>query len=423
MKNSNTTIRAEGLGKMYRLGQDIPPATNLSGKIKNSIASPFQWLSAQMREPTEDEVLWALKDVSFEIKRGEVVGFIGHNGAGKSTLLKLLSRITEPTEGYADIQGRIAALLEVGTGMHLELTGRENIYMNGTVLGMKKKEIDNKFDEIAHFSDISRFLDTPVKRYSSGMRVRLGFAIAAHLEPEILVIDEVLAVGDAAFQAKCLGKMHDVANEGRTILFVSHQMDMIRALCDRCILLNEGKVLTSGKPESVIDYYINSVKNQTNSVSFELEEDKSLSIQIVSGRIFGKNDEIKDRFDVFEPITIEIEYVVHQHKDGSMVNFELKRNNTTLFFSFDTDKEAVKLENRENGKYFSRIKLPSPLLKPGHYTVTPGTGIANSQKIQHLEDIIRFDVELLSQPSSFVSYAKKRPGMIAVPLYWDTHKV
>lgn len=421
MNNSDTAIRVEGLGKMYRIGREASHAATLQGKIKDSILSPFQWLSGQIREPTEKEVLWALKDLSFEIKQGEVVGFIGHNGAGKSTLLKLLSRITEPTTGYADIHGRIAALLEVGTGMHPELTGRENIYMNGTVLGMKKNEIDAKFEEIVEFSDISRFLDTPVKRYSSGMRVRLGFSIAAHLEPEILVIDEVLSVGDAAFQAKCLGKMHDVASVGRTVLFVSHQMDMIRALCDRCMLMSQGRILLDGKAEDVIDSYNGLFTNQNNSPSFEIDEDNTLPIQILSGRVMGEKNKTKDKFDVFESITIEFMYVVHKFKEGLMVNFELKRNHSTLFFSFDTDKELKNLKFRDLGKYVSRVTLPCPLLKPGHYTVTPGTGIANSKKIQHLEDIIGFDVELISQSSSLASYAEKRPGMIAVPLYWYTN--
>lgn len=418
--SNNIAIHAEDLGKMYRLGREISYANTMSGRIKNTIASPFQWLSEQMREPAEDETLWALKDVSFEIMRGEVVGFIGHNGAGKSTLLKLLSRITEPTTGFAEIHGRIAALLEVGTGMHPELTGRENIYMNGTVLGMKKREIDTKFDEIVEFSGISKFIDTPVKRYSSGMRVRLGFAIAAHLEPEILVIDEVLAVGDIGFQSKCLGKMKDVASGGRTILFVSHQMDMIRALCDRCILLSEGNVLIDGKPEEVINNYNSLFTNQNNSTSFELDEDKSLAIQIISGRIIGENNLVRDKFDVFEPIAIEFDYIVRKQQDGLMVNFELKRNNSTLFFSFDTDENPKIPKEKVKGMYTSRVELPCPLLKPGHYSITPGTGIANSKKIQHLEDFLRFDVELLSQPSSLVSYAEKRPGMIAVPLKWHT---
>ncbi len=254
---SNIAIQARNLSKLYRIGVQKKPARTALGRISRIIASPFDWLTSQIRGITEEETLWAIKDVSFEVKWGEVVGIIGSNGAGKSTLLKILSRITEPTSGEADIYGRLAALLEVGTGMHPELTGRENIYLNGCILGMKKAEIDKKFDEIVAFSGIERFIDTQVKRYSSGMRVRLGFAIAAHLEPEILVVDEVLAVGDAAFQKRCLGKMKDVAGEGRTVLFVSHNMGAVKSLCNRGILINRGRLENEGSVEDIINEYLN----------------------------------------------------------------------------------------------------------------------------------------------------------------------
>ncbi len=265
MQDKDIAIRVDGLSKRYRIGQNLPQPKYLGERIKNALTSPFQWLLEQSREPREDEVFWALKGISFEIARGEVVGFIGHNGAGKSTLLKILSRITEPTAGYAEINGRLAALLEVGTGMHPELTGRENIYMNGTILGMKKREIDAKFDEIVDFSGVSKFLDTPVKHYSSGMRVRLGFAIAAYLEPEILVVDEVLAVGDAAFQEKCLDKMQDVASGGRTVLFVSHNMAAVENLCTKAFLLNKGSLLYEGAPSLVINRYLENLQKIRNS--------------------------------------------------------------------------------------------------------------------------------------------------------------
>ncbi len=420
MNESEIAIRVEGLGKMYRLGRELPKADSIFEQISNTIVSPFQWLREQIREPADDEVLWALRDVSFEVGRGEVVGFIGHNGAGKSTLLKLLSRITEPTTGHAEIHGRIAALLEVGTGMHPELTGRENIYMNGTVLGMRKLEIDTKFDEIVEFSGVARFLDTPVKRYSTGMRLRLGFAVAAHLEPEIIVIDEVLAVGDAAFQKKCIGKMSDIANEGRTVLFVSHQMDMIRALCERCILLAEGQVQLNGPTDAVIDAYYDSLEASGNASEFAVDEDKTLPIQIIKGRVINSDGNSCERFDVFDRITFEFEFAVNEPREGLMVNFEVKRNNSTLFFSFDSDVDADVVMRREVGHYKSHVEIPCPLLKPGHYSITPGTGIANSSKIQHLENALRFDVALLAQSSSLVSYAEKRPGLIAVPIKWKT---
>ncbi|WP_305046455.1 ABC transporter ATP-binding protein [Geoalkalibacter sp.] len=259
---SDIAIKVENLHKLYRLG--------LKDETKDTLAATlFSWLKApqknfkQLRSlghfdlnSNDPDVLHALNDVSFEVKHGEVLGIIGRNGAGKSTLLKVLSRITEPTAGRVTINGRVASLLEVGTGFHPELSGRENIYMNGTILGMTKKEIDRKFDEIVDFSGVEKFLDTPIKRYSSGMKVRLAFSVAAHLEPEILIIDEVLAVGDAAFQKKCLGKMQDVASHGRTVLFVSHQMEAVLGLCNRCILLAEGQIVASGAPNCVVDKYL-----------------------------------------------------------------------------------------------------------------------------------------------------------------------
>jgi lipopolysaccharide transport system ATP-binding protein len=253
---SDIAIRVENLGKMYRIGvADAQPRTAWQA-VKNLVSAPFGYLQRMSRPPTVAETLWSLRDVSFEVRRGEVLGVIGRNGAGKSTLLKILARITEPTEGRAEIHGRVGSLLEVGTGFHPELTGRENIYLNGAILGMKRAEIDRRFDEIVAFAEIERFLDTPVKRYSSGMYVRLAFGVAAHLEPEILLVDEVLAVGDAAFQEKCLGKMSDVAREGRTILFVSHNMAAVQSLTSRTILLQTGAVAFAGTPIEAIQEYV-----------------------------------------------------------------------------------------------------------------------------------------------------------------------
>jgi lipopolysaccharide transport system ATP-binding protein len=246
---ANTALRVEGLSKRYRLGGLQPYQT-----LRDSVVD----LLRGRREQKKKADFWALSDVSFELKEGEVLGIVGRNGAGKSTLLKLLSRITSPDTGSIEIHGRMGSLLEVGTGFHPELTGRENIFMNGTLLGMRRKEIERKFDEIVEFSGVEEFLDTPVKRYSSGMRVRLGFAVAAHLEPEILVVDEVLAVGDAEFQRKCLGRMNQVASEGRTVLYVSHQMDSILGLCNRAIWLDKGTLRLDGSPSSVVKEYLGS---------------------------------------------------------------------------------------------------------------------------------------------------------------------
>lgn len=257
---SEIAIRVEGLGKQYRIGQRERYKA-LRDTLTDALYSPFRRLASLGRRSgdqlrLDEEYVWALKELSFEIKSGEVVGVIGRNGAGKSTLLKILSRITEPTEGFARIHGRVGSLLEVGTGFHPELTGRENIYLNGAILGMRRREIERKFDEIVSFAEVEKFIDTPVKHYSSGMYLRLAFAVAAHLEPEILLVDEVLAVGDAAFQKKCLGKMGDVAKEGRTVLFVSHNLGALANLCPRAILLVDGKNYKDGLSGEVIAEYI-----------------------------------------------------------------------------------------------------------------------------------------------------------------------
>lgn len=252
---SEKIIRVENISKRYRIG--LPPA-QVEGKkaLLRKLTNTFGYLASTLREATEEEILWALRDISFDVNRGEVVGLVGRNGAGKSTLLKVLSRITEPTEGRAYIKGRVGSLLEVGTGFHPELTGRENVYLNGSVLGMRRAEIDEKFEEIAEFSGVAKFLDTQVKRYSSGMRVRLAFSVAAHLQPEVLLIDEVLAVGDAAFQKKCLGKMGDISAQGRTILFVSHNMVAVQNLCNRAIWLQNGEIYEQGDSHDVVMNYL-----------------------------------------------------------------------------------------------------------------------------------------------------------------------
>jgi lipopolysaccharide transport system ATP-binding protein len=262
---SDIAINVEGLGKTFQIGGMQKSYYRLTDQLVDMVAAPFRRAGNLMRGKAGgaadlDETIWALKEVSFQIKAGEVVGIIGRNGAGKSTLLKILSGITDPTDGYADIYGRVGSLLEVGTGFHPELTGRENIYLNGAILGMKKAEIEGKLDEIVAFAEIDKFLDTPVKHYSSGMYVRLAFSVAAHLEPEILLVDEVLAVGDMAFQRKCLGKMDDVAQEGRTVLFVSHNMGLLQQLCERGIFLEHGTVHTDGTITEAVDAYLQTLE-------------------------------------------------------------------------------------------------------------------------------------------------------------------
>jgi lipopolysaccharide transport system ATP-binding protein len=272
---TDVAIRCEGLAKQYRIGEQESYKA-LRDVITDAFASPFRRLRSALRHSSngsagsEKPNIWALKDVSFEIKRGEVVGIIGRNGAGKSTLLKILSRITEPTHGHADIWGRVGSLLEVGTGFHPELTGRDNIFLNGAILGMKKSEIARKFDEIVAFAELEKFIDTPVKRYSSGMYMRLAFAVAAHMQTEILLVDEVLAVGDAAFQKKCLGKMDDISKTGRTVIFVSHNMGAVRTLCNTGVLLRSGKLIGFGAIETLIATYMDDCLQWTNSHTVRL---------------------------------------------------------------------------------------------------------------------------------------------------------
>jgi lipopolysaccharide transport system ATP-binding protein len=289
---SDIALRVNGLGKVYRIGALRKAHDTLRDAVAASLRMPYLRFRKFLRgEPptasTED--LWALKDVSFDIRHGEAVAIIGQNGAGKSTLLKILSRITDPTTGFADIYGRVGSLLEVGTGFHPELTGRENIYLNGNILGMRKAEVNRKFDDIVAFAELEKFVDTPVKHYSSGMYVRLAFAVAAHMEPDILLVDEVLAVGDTAFQKKCLGKMNDVTEQGRTVLFLSHNMATIANLCPRSILLKEGSIVQSGPTGDIIDSYLKSISALANT-SLAARKDRH-----GSGQILVKGIELYDR--------------------------------------------------------------------------------------------------------------------------------
>ena len=316
----DAVIKVQGLGKKYkiRLGGQKPSRTLREAlpKALRSLLHPFKSAGAG------SEDFWALKDVSFEVKRGECVGIIGRNGAGKSTLLKILSRITEPTTGRIELHGRVGSLLEVGTGFHAELTGRENIYLNGTILGMKKKEIDRRFDEIVAFSEIEKFLDTPVKRYSSGMYVRLAFAVAAHLEPEILIVDEVLAVGDVAFQKKCLGKMGDVAKGGRTVLFVSHNMAAVQQLCARGIVLANGQLIFSGTANDAVDQYIDMTDRrmeygEDGFVDLEKSRDKLYQAKVFKRiRMLDENNIPRQTFPMLSAIKIEVDLENNENYPG-----------------------------------------------------------------------------------------------------------
>lgn len=329
---SDIALRVENIGKLYRIGERENYKT-LRDIITNTIYAPFRWSnnnsSSKSRNSQSENLIWALKDISFEVKKGEVIGIIGRNGAGKSTLLKILSRITEPTEGYAEIHGRVGSLLEVGTGFHPELTGRENIYLNGAILGMSKAEINRKFDEIIAFAEIEKFVDTPVKHYSSGMYMRLAFAVAAHMEMEILVIDEVLAVGDIAFQKKCLGKMEDVAKKGRTVLFVSHNMAAVKKLCTKGILLESGGIVKNGSTDDIVNSYLN------NNIS--VQEFKPIRINPLGLEIkkIILNEDIEGVVLPFKPLSITIDIVSEKDITGIGLQVMITKDNIDgiLFYS------------------------------------------------------------------------------------------
>jgi len=376
-----TVIKVENLGKKYILThQRKEPYTALrdviTEKVKAAVRKSGAMLSPKTSNLTVDtthEEFWALKDVSFEIKQGDRVGIIGRNGAGKSTLLKILSRITEPTSGRVSIKGRVASLLEVGTGFHPELTGRENIYLNGAILGMTKKEIDRKFDEIVDFAEIEKFLDTPVKRYSSGMYVRLAFAVAAHLEPEILIVDEVLAVGDAQFQKKCLGKMEEVANQGRTVLFVSHNLTAIRVLCSRALLLRQGNLLDDNSPNEVVSKYMEGI--QENSYFREWPDERlaphngSATLRKIT--ICDNGGQQINNISSDTPFNIEIDYKVNTNKASVGLNLIFYDNeNNCILASINNHEPNWYGKPMKTGKYTSVCKIPKNLFNNGNYSLS-----------------------------------------------------
>jgi len=379
---ADSIISAENLGKRYKLRHLArKPSTSLREAISyrvNRLAARLK--SGSGRPPAASETaeeFWALQGVNFEIARGDVVGIIGRNGAGKSTLLKILSRITEPTEGRIRLRGRVASLLEVGTGFHPELTGRENIFLNGAILGMTKPEISSKFDEIVAFSEVEKFLDTPVKHYSSGMYVRLAFAVAAHLEPEILIVDEVLAVGDTEFQKKCLGKMKDVAGDGRTVLFVSHNLTAVSALCDRAILLKAGRVIQDGNAAEVIDGYLKST-GQMSVVQWQGAEGDDYA-QVLDASVCGGG---QGTLTTDQPITLELGLHVQQPIHGLVVGWEIwSQREQLLAYSAAYDTHSPPGQITQPGHYRLQMEIPADTLGAGGYKCCLDIGINNVRRI------------------------------------------
>ncbi len=361
-------VTVQGLHKRYRLGATHTQETSLAGVLSRGMRSILR----RSRVPkSPDEAIWALRDVSFEVKKGEVFGIVGINGSGKSTLLKILSRVTEPTKGRAIIHGRFCGLLEVGTGFHPELTGRDNVYMSGAILGMKRQEIARKFDEIVAFAEVEQFIDTPVKHYSSGMYVRLGFSVLAHMDPDILIVDEVLAVGDVRFQKKCMGKMEDVGQHGRTVLLVSHDMPAITRLCKRAILLNKGEVVQEGSAHEVVHQYLHAGHlkpcvewpDLAGAPGNEVVRMQAVRVQTESGVIL-------DRFDIRRPIEIELEFEVLKsgHVFVPAVTFQ-NEEDAVIFIVHDRDAQWQR-KPRPDGFYCSTVRVPANLLSEGVITVS-----------------------------------------------------
>ncbi len=373
-------IEAIGLSKRYRIGQ----MQAAYGTLRDSLARSAQRIAHREREPDAErqEEIWALRDVSFQVREGEVLGVIGRNGAGKSTLLKVLTRITTPTSGRAVIRGRVGSLLEVGTGFNPELTGRENIFLNGSILGMKRREIQRKLPEIVEFSGIPTFIDTPVKRYSSGMYVRLAFSVAAHLEPEILLVDEVLAVGDAEFQQRCLGRLEDLSGTGRTVLFVSHNMQALNQLCDRAIWLEGGTVLQDGDPSQVISSYLHSALGSGSHISWPDDESAPGDdlARLLAVRAVDDDGNIVDAHDARRPVWIEIVYRVLQ--PGPPVFGKIKLydgQGNVAFNAMDVGTHAD--EQSEPGRYIATVRIPGNFLNEGRVSVEAGVYTLRSPKL------------------------------------------
>jgi lipopolysaccharide transport system ATP-binding protein len=427
-----TAISVKNLGKQYKIGaaQQKFQYNMFRDVIMDTLMTPvrvFRALRGQsMRGAMTTSMIWALNDVSFDLEEGKVLGIVGRNGAGKSTLLKILSRVTEPTVGTVSVRGRVGSLLEVGTGFHPELTGRENIYMNGAILGMKSAEIDRKFDEIVDFSEVGQFIDTPVKRYSSGMYLRLAFAVAAHLEPEILVVDEVLAVGDAEFQRKCLGKMGDVAQQGRTVLFVSHNMSAILRLTQEAIVLKKGQLIKRAPTAEAVDYYLSSGQAESGERIWEADDVPvaSAPFKPISLRIKDRTGKVVDTVRSTEPLTVEWEYQIDAPITGLRLGLYLNTmRGEYVFTTFDTDdaKQYEQFGARQAGRYVSRCEIPADFFNEGRYYFGVNASSFAVRRYFMDENALSFNVDISGAPGT--QWPEMRQGPIRPRLDWKIEKV
>ncbi|MFH0846042.1 MAG: ABC transporter ATP-binding protein [Patescibacteria group bacterium] len=414
-------IIVKNISKKYNITHERGSYVAMRDVLTNIAKKPFSFLKKKAEQITgrnTNEEFWALKDIDFEIQAGEAVGIIGANGAGKSTLLKILTGITPPTTGEIRMHGKVASLLEVGTGFHSELTGRENIFLNGAILGMTKKEIAEKFDAIVEFSGVGKFIDTPVKRYSSGMLVRLGFSVAAHMEPDILLVDEVLAVGDAEFQKKCLGKMDEVTSQaGRTILFVSHNLEAVKKLCKRCILIENGKIKMIGETKKVISHYLNKIKEKKAVTEFEVDQKKKAQITRVS--ILDKNKKPTTNIPISQNFFIKTEYKVLKKVENALFSILFYSSNTLLLKSSESDK-TKKLKTYSPGKYATVVEIPSFLFNVGNYNFTTAIHEPCIESFDHKKDIY-FEITDVNNPKSLI-FKGSSEGQIATVLDYSTDK-
>jgi lipopolysaccharide transport system ATP-binding protein len=417
-------IEAKNLGKRYLIGERQPYLA-LRDSMAELLKKPFRLF--QKHEPSHpgQNEFWALKDVNFQIQKGETVGIIGRNGAGKSTLLKILSQITPPTTGSIHLRGRMASLLEVGTGFHPELTGRENIYLNGALLGMKKHEIKQKFDQIIEFADISKFLDTPVKRYSSGMYVRLAFSVAAHLEPDILVVDEVLAVGDAEFQKKCLGKMEEVTGkQGRTILFVSHNMAAIERLCSKSILLKDGQIKAHGKTPDIINQYLSEHKKEQENTIWENKDNKIYNQYFNPEKIYltdenGKiiTSHIRNDKPVWFCVKAKIEELTRQLFIGYIVYDD---NGTAIYQSYQIDTDEPSWPKFKTGQNIIRSQIPAHFLNEGKYRIELNAGLRDIKWLfEPRTNTPNINMEINGGLSESPYWTYRRSGFVAPIFRWE----
>lgn len=428
MKQDNVVIDIENIGKLYRIGETQPQYRTIRESIIKGARAPFRRAASILKGQAYGaanlkQEIWALRNVTFQVNEGEVLGIIGRNGAGKTTLLKILSRITEPTEGRARIYGKVGSLLEVGTGMHLELTGRENIYLNGAILGMRNAEISRKFDEIVEFSGIEKFIDTPMKHYSSGMQVRLAFSVAAHLEPQILLIDEVLAVGDAEFQKKCMNKMNDISKGGRTILFVSHNMGAVKALCPSTILLSDGQVELKSDSETAIRRYLSDF-SQGREIAWDRESAPGDdSFRLLTIRVMNKDLQVTNRFLSSEEITIEMDFEIIHLYSSLCIGFDLlSQHGGIVLRSYHNDGHPNDWPSIVEGMNSLRCRLPKALFNAGSYSVCPKVSLHRQNWIINAGPEVWFDVDLAHSESPFWSSLSvgSRPGLISPILEWSS---